>query len=95
MNKIFLVLLHPLSNIKYFNYKPTFNGIFSRNNLPRIKDGANIRNLDDNKSKGTHWVLSFIETNTAVHFDSFGIQYIPQEYKIMIALCVDFIVSLS
>ena len=38
-----LVPLHPLSNIEiteYFNYKPRFNGVFSRNNLPRIRDGA-------------------------------------------------------
>ena len=31
------------------------------------------------KSKGTHWVLLFIDINTAVYFDSFGIEYIPQE----------------
>ena len=38
-----LVLLHPSNNIEittYFNYEPRFNGIFSKNNLPRIKDGA-------------------------------------------------------
>ena len=29
--------------------------------------------------KGTHWVLSFINKNTAVYFDSFRIKYIPQE----------------
>ena len=36
-----LVLFHPLNNIEisnYFNYEPTFNGAFSKNNLPRIKD---------------------------------------------------------
>ena len=40
-----LVLLHPLNNIeitKYFNYKPKFNGVFSRDNLPRIKDGTQV-----------------------------------------------------
>ena len=25
---------------KYFNYEPRFNGIYSRDSLPRIKDGA-------------------------------------------------------
>ena len=25
---------------KYFNYKPRFNGVYSRDSLPRIKDGA-------------------------------------------------------
>ena len=36
-----LVLLHPVSNIKitkYFSYEPRFNGVFSRNNLTRIKN---------------------------------------------------------
>ena len=36
-------------------------------------------NLDDKKSKGTHWVSLFIDRNTTVHFDSFGMEHIPQE----------------
>ena len=51
----------------------------SRNNLPRIKDGTYVINLDDKKSQGVHWVSFFIDRNTAVYFDSFGIEYIPQE----------------
>ena len=51
----------------------------SRNNLPRIKDGTYVINLDDKKSQGVHWVSLFIDRNTAVYFDSFGIEYIPQE----------------
>ena len=38
-----------------------------------------MTNLDDEKSKGTHWVSLFIDRNLAVYFDSFGIEYIPQE----------------
>ena len=30
-------------------------------------------------SRGTHWVSSFIDKNTAVYFDSFRIKEIPQE----------------
>ena len=36
-------------------------------------------NLDDKKSKRTHWVSLFIDRNAAVYFDSFVVQYIPQE----------------
>ena len=75
-------MLHSLSNIeitKYFNYQPRFNGVFSRNNLSRIKDGVYVINIDDEKSKGTHWVSLIIDWNTAVCFDSFGIEYIPEE----------------
>ena len=31
------------------------------------------------KSKGIHWVSLFFERNTAVYFDSFGTEKIPQE----------------
>ena len=31
------------------------------------------------KNKATHWVSLFIDKNTAVYFDSFGIEYDPQE----------------
>ena len=36
-------------------------------------------NLDDKKSKGTYWVSLFIDRNRAAYFDSFGIEYIPQD----------------
>ena len=31
------------------------------------------------KNEATYWALLFIDRNTAVYFDSFGIEYIPQE----------------
>ena len=36
-------------------------------------------NLDDKKGKETPWVSLFIDRNTAVYSDSFGIEYILQE----------------
>ena len=63
----------------YFNYNPKFNGVSSRKNLARINDGAYDINLDDKNSTGIHWVSLFINKNTAVYFDSFGIEYIIQE----------------
>ena len=36
----------------------------SRNNLPKIKDGAYVKNLNDKKSIGTHWASLFIDKNT-------------------------------
>ena len=40
---------------------------------------AFVINLDDKNSKGTNWVSLFIHKNVAIYFDSFGIEYIPQE----------------
>ena len=77
-----LFQLHTLSNIeitKDFNYEPRFNGVYSRDNLPKIKGDVYVINLNDKQSKGTHWVSLFIDKNTDVYFDSFGIKYIPQE----------------
>ena len=34
----------------------------SRENLPRIKDGAYVINLDDKQSKGIHWVSLYLLT---------------------------------
>ena len=59
----FLVLPHPLTNFeiqKYYKSEPRFNGVFSRNNLPKkIKDGAYVINLDEYADVGTHWIALF------------------------------------
>ena len=44
-----------------------------------IKDGAYVIDINDKKSKGTDRVLLFIDRNTDEYFDSFRIEYIPQE----------------
>ena len=46
------MLPHPLTNFeiqKYYQNEPKFNGVFSRKNLPKIKDGAYVKNLDEFK----------------------------------------------
>ena len=48
---------HPLTNFerqKYYQNEPKFNGVYLRNNWPKIKDGAFVINLDEYESKGTH-----------------------------------------
>ena len=57
------------------------NGVYSRYNLSKIKDGAHVINLDDYKSIRTHWVALYVNTNNKVYFDSFGFENIPKEIK--------------
>ena len=38
---------------KYYQNEPRFNGVYSRDNLPKIKDGAYIINLDEYSVIGT------------------------------------------
>ena len=50
------MLPDPLTNFEIQKYKnePRFNGVFSRNNLPKKKDAAYIINLDEYANVGTH-----------------------------------------
>ena len=76
---------HPLTNFEiqeYYQNKPRFNGIYSRNNLPKkIKDGAYIINLDEYADVGTHWIALFCNRNEIVYFDSFRVEHVPKEIK--------------
>ena len=71
-------------SITYFVNNCRFNSVFSRGSLPRIKDRVYIINLNDKQSKEIHWASLFCDRNTAVYFDSFGIEYIPQDVLIKI-----------
>ena len=47
----------------------------------KIKDGAYIINLDEYEDVGTRWIALLCKKNEIVYFDSFGIEYIPEEIK--------------
>ena len=57
---------HPLTNFKIqknYQNEPRFNGVYSRDNLQKIKDGAYIRNLDEYSDIRTHSVALYIQNN--------------------------------
>ena len=76
---------HPLTNFeiqKYYQNEPRFNGLFSRNNVPRkTKDGAYIINFEEYADLGTHSVTLFCNRNKIVYFGSFGVEHIREEIK--------------
>ena len=78
---------HPLRNFeirKYYQNEAKFNGVYSRNNLPKIKDGVYVINLDEFKSIGTHWIALYVNTKNVTCFESFGVEHIPKEIRIFI-----------
>ena len=81
----FLISPHPLTKFeiqKYYKDEPRFNGVFSRNNLPKkIKDGAYVINIDESADVGTHWIALFCNRNEIAYFDSFGVEHVPEEIK--------------
>ena len=75
---------YPLTNFeiqKYYQNEPKFNGAYSRNNLPNLKDRAYVINLDEFKSIETYWIALYMNNNNILYFDSFGAEHIPKELK--------------
>ena len=78
------MLPHPLTNYeiqKYYQNEPKLNGVYSRNNLSKIQDGAYVINIDEFASIGTHLEALYAIRNSATYFDSFGVENIPKEIK--------------
>ena len=68
--------------MRYNKNEPRFNGVFSRNNLPKkIKDGAYEINLDEYADVGTHEIALFCNRTEIVYFNSFGVEHVPEEIK--------------
>ena len=80
-----MIPLHPLTNLKiqkYYKNEPRFNGVYSRDNLSKTKDGVYIIHLDEYCDIGTHWVALYVQNNnSATYFDSFGVEHIPNKIK--------------
>ena len=75
---------YPLTNFeiqKYYQKEPRISGVYSRDNLPKIKDGTYVINLDEYSDIGTHWVALYVSNNDVTYFDSFGVEHIPKEIK--------------
>ena len=76
---------YPLNNFeiqKYYENEPKFNGVCSRNNLSKIKDGAYIINLDEHESIGTHLIWVYVNDNNVTYSSSFEVEHIPKNYRI-------------
>ena len=54
---------HPLTNFeiqKYYQNQTRFNGVYWRDNLPKVKHGAYVINLDEYSDIGTHWIALYV-----------------------------------
>ena len=75
---------HPLSNFeiqKYYQNEPRFNGVYSGDNLSKIKGGVYVINLDEYSDIGTHSVALYVHNDDVTYFNSFGVEHIPKEIK--------------
>ena len=61
-----------------------FNGVYSRNNLPKIKARGYVINFNEYKSIGTHWIALYVNDNNVTYFDIFGVEHILREIRKLI-----------
>ena len=66
---------------KYYQNEPRFDGVYSRDNLSKIKDGTYVINLDECFDIESHWIALYMLNNNVIHFDNFGDEHIPKEIK--------------
>ena len=66
---------------KWYQNEPKFNGACSRNNLSKIKDVADLINLDEYESIGTQWIALYVNTKNVTYCDSFGVEHILKEVR--------------
>ena len=74
------MLLNPLTNFeiqKYYQNKPKFN-VYSRHNLPKIKDETYIINFGEFKSIETHWLALYVSSNNIMYF---GVKRIAKQIE--------------
>ena len=65
---------------EYYKNEPKFNGVYSRDNLPKtIKKGTYVTYPDEYENIGTHWIALFVKPKYTVYFDIFGVEHIPKE----------------
>ena len=79
-----LIPPHSLTDFEikeYYENEPRFNGVYSRDNLPKtIKNGPYVVNLDEYLDVGT--LDCFVCKNNGVtYFDSFGVEHVSKEIK--------------
>ena len=66
---------------KYYQNEPKFNGVYSRSNLPKIKDGTYVINLHGYESIETNWITLYVNTEKVTYCNSFGVEYVSKEIK--------------
>ena len=74
---------HPVGNfeIRKYENEPKFDGVYSRNNLSKINDGAYIINLDEYKSIGTHQAALYVNAKNETYFNIFGLNVFQKKFK--------------
>ena len=67
------MLSHLLTNFEIQNYYengPKYKGVYSINNISKIKDRAYIINPHKDESGEIHWIALYVNENNVTYFDN-------------------------
>ena len=53
--------------IQKYQNELKFNGVYSRNNLPKMNDGAYVANIDEYESIGTYWIAIYVNGDNVTY----------------------------
>ena len=67
---------------KCYENESRFNGVYSRNNLCKIKDRTYLMNLDEYELIETDWIALYVNDINVPFFDSFGVKHIKKVKEI-------------
>ena len=76
-----LVKIFASTQTQKYKNEHRFNGVYSRNILPKIQDKKYVINLEQQKSIEIHWVALHVIGKNVTYSASFGIYYIPIEIQ--------------
>ena len=78
------MLPHPLTNFemqKNYQKEPKSEGVYLKNNIPKIKDETYVINLDEYKSITTHLIVLYVNGDNVTYFGSFKIELFQKKLK--------------
>ena len=72
------MLPYPLTSFEIQKYQnePKFNGVYSRNNSSKSKDGTYLITRNKYKWIGTHWIAMYMNGDSVTYSDSFKVEWI-------------------
>ena len=66
---------------KNYQNESKLDGVYLRNNLPKIKDWVYIINTDEYESIKTHWTAWYAYGNIIMYFDSFRVKIFQKRFE--------------
>ena len=70
-----------LKHKKYYQNEPRFNGVYLRNTLRKIKDGAYVINLDGYNLIRNPWIDLYVNGDNVTYFKRSAVEHIPKKIK--------------